>query len=79
MPESMKAAVYTRYKVMAYNESTPDFSVIRDSAMVEVFASTEEEAIKKAKKLINKKDYRVSEVSEYFYDKRIEGNSGKDE
>lgn len=70
--------IYTRYTVQAYNSATPDFSMVSDFASVEVFADTQEEAIEKAKKLITKKEYRISHVGEYYYDSRIDGEK-KDE
>lgn len=75
----MTASTYTRYTIQAYQDASPDFAVIKDFVLVEVFAENEKEAIQKAQKLIVKNSYRVSAVAEYYYDSRIEGKSGKDE
>ena len=69
----MKAPIYTRYIIQAYQEAAPDLSMIKDSAKVEVFADNEVQAIEAAKKLITKNHYRISEVGQFYYDLRIDG------
>lgn len=46
------------YKTMKYNGELTDVSTVR------VFAKNEMEALKKAKKLITKPNYRIGEVME---------------
>lgn len=49
--------------VQGFELMTPD-GQLQDSSVIEVYAATEKEAIKKAKGYINKKFYRVSQVIE---------------
>lgn len=52
------------YIVQGFESNDPMSGRISDSAEIEVFATNEKEAIKKAKKYLVKKFYRVSRVVE---------------
>lgn len=70
----MPAESYFLYAVQAYNQGTPDATVLKDVATVGVFADTEKEALKKARTLVKKNYYRISQVTQFWYDKRFEGS-----
>lgn len=68
----IKAPILIAYVVQGYH-SMSDTGALKDFVEVKVFALNEKEALSKAKKLISKKNYRVSSVEEFYYDLRING------
>jgi len=61
--------IKTIFVIQAY-ESQTDTGQIMDTVILELFASSEKEAIKKAKKMVEKKFYRLSRVIETRNDTR---------
>ena len=57
--------MYSVFIVQAFERETPQGDYI-DYAKLEMIAKTEEEAIKKAKKYIKKKFYRIAGVIEKY-------------
>ena len=60
---------YYLFTVQAYYEKSEDGTMM-DYALVRVIAKNSDEAIRKAKKLITKKNYRVSEIIEYVKEEK---------
>ena len=68
-----KYKTYYLFTVQCFEARTDKDERLHDLATVSVIATNHDGAIKKAQKLIKKKGYRVSAVTEYIYDKRLEG------
>ena len=64
----MKIDTYSLFTVQAYFERGEDGNLL-DFAVVRVIADNARSAIRKAKKLINKKNYRISEITEFVLGK----------
>lgn len=61
---------HTHYFVQGYAMKT-ETGALTDSVAIDVFASTEEEAIGRARKLVKKDHYRVSQVVEHDPDAEL--------
>jgi len=59
---------YLLFTVQGYETMTPAGG-LTDVVSLTVMAKTEAEALKRAKELVKKPNYRVASVTEYFYQK----------
>lgn len=61
---------YYLYFIQAYEESDPSLDRLSNYSEVRVIADNEKDALVKAKKMVDKKHYRVAGVTEYVIDKQ---------